>query len=319
MKYKNKVQTARQKYLEAIPLSKKEHSIIEADLKGKDFLYYTSNTEKPLILPKQYSAESTYLHIEARISRRSFKPHRTLVRYASSIAAIFIFAILSFYIYQSVSTPSLITISTSCGEQKEVTLPDGSMATLNSLSSIIYPKEMKGDIRSISLIGEAYFDVAKNLEKPFIVKVEDLDIKVLGTKFNITAYENEENIITSLFEGSVSVSIPNGPVHTLTPNDQSIYNKKEKTVQLRNSMNIINEILWKSGQLFFDNEPLDNIFKTLEREKQVTFQLENADIGTLRITANFDKDSSIENIISILAESGEFSYSVEGNVFIIKK
>lgn len=319
MKYKNKVQTARKKYLEVKPLSKKEQSIIEADLKAKDYLYYTSNAEKQLILPEQYSAESTYSCIEARISRKLFKSHRTLIRYSSSIASIFIFAILSFYIYQSVNTPSLITISTSCGEQKEVTLPDGSIATLNSLSSIIYPKEMKGDIRSISLIGEAYFDIAKDPEKPFIVKVEDLNIKVLGTKFNITAYENEENITTSLFEGSVSVSILNGSMHILTPNDQSIYNKKEKTVQLKNSTNIMNEILWKNGQLFFDNESLNNIFKTLEREKQVIFQLENADVGTLCITANFDKDSSIESIINILAESGEFSYSVEGNVFIIKR
>lgn len=319
MKYRNKVQSARKKYLEVKELSIEDQTIIEQDFKGKDYQYYETNADKHLLLANEYSAEATYRQIEGQLNSKPKPFSKSILKYASSIAAACLLAVVSLYIYQMMGNSSLITMSTTYGEQKEIQLPDGSIVTLNSLSSITYNQNLEGDQREVSLVGEAYFDVAKNPTKPFVVNAEEISIKVLGTKFNITAYENEDHITTSLLEGSVSVNTSDGHIHILEPNDQSVYSKRAKTVQLRNNENIVSQTLWIKGQLFFDNEPLREILKTLEREKHITLKLSNSTLATLHITANFDREDSIEDILNVLAESGDFTYSASGSTYTIKE
>lgn len=318
MKYNNKVQKSRQKYLSQEPLSSEEQSIIDRDFWGRDFIFYKENKGKSFLFGTQYSADQTYSRIEQVISKPILFGKKQLIRYISSISAILVISLISFHFYEKLSTPRMEYIATSYGEHKDVNLPDGTLIRLNSLSAISYPLDLKGDTRQIKLKGEAYFDVASDPLKPFVVTVDNIEVKVLGTKFNIEAYENEENISTSLFEGSVSINISNGISKKLVPGDKAVYNKSSGEINTLHTDDINNQTYWMKGILSFDNESLSDIFKTLAREKDVHFELQNPSIGKLRITASFDRKESMDEILNILSQSGDFSYSRQDNIYYIR-
>lgn len=318
MKYNNKVRKVRQKYLNQKPLSNEEQSIIDRDFGGKDYIFYKESKKRDFLFGSQYSADQTYFHIEQTISKHIIFRKRQLIRYVGSAAAILLISLISLHLYEIFSTPRMEYIATAYGESKDINLPDGTTITLNSLSSISYPRDLKGDIRLIKLEGEAYFDVAKNPLKPFVVIVNNIEVKVLGTKFNVEAYENEENITTSLFEGSVSINVYNGVSKKLLPGDKAVYNKSSGEVNASHTVDINNQIYWMKRILYFDNEPLSSIFKTLAREKDIHFQIQNPTIGKLRITASFDKKESMDEILNILSQSGDFSYIRQGNNYYIR-
>lgn len=313
MKYNNKVQTAREKYLQGLPLSEEEQAYINKDFSGPDYKFYKSDTES-IMLPEQYSAESTYRSIEKEVET---SPRRYVMRLVSSAVAIAILVLISTIVYNNMSQPEMHIITTALGEKKTVLLPDGSTVVLNSMSSLAYVDGMKGQTRDVELIGEAYFDVMKNKEKPFIVKVNDLNIKVLGTKFNVDAYENESNITTSLFEGAVSVGVSDGSFELMSPGDETTYEKANKKLVKTQPEKIENKTAWQKNLLVFDNEKFENILKSLSREHDVIFISENATLNSLRITAQFSSSISVDQALTILGESAEFKFRHEGNQYII--
>lgn len=318
MKYNNKVQKARQKYLNQEPLSTEEQSVIDRDFGRKDYVFYKESKGKDFLFGSRYSADQTYFRIEQAISKHTQFRKKQLIRYISSAAAILLISLISLYLYEMFSTPRMEYIATSYGEHKYINLPDGTAIRLNSLSSISYPQDLKGDTRQIELKGEAYFDVEKDPLKPFVVTVNNIEVKVLGTKFNVEAYENEENITASLFEGSVSINVCNRITQKLVPGDKAVYNKYSGEINTLHPDNIDNQIYWIKGALYFDNEPLSSIFKTLAREKDVHFDLQNPAIEKLRITASFDRKESMDQVLNILSQSGNFSYSRQGNIYYIR-
>jgi ferric-dicitrate binding protein FerR (iron transport regulator) len=210
-----------------------------------------------------------------------------------------------------------VYVSTSYGERKEVVLPDGSVVILNSLSKLSYPEEMDGDTREVHLQGEGYFDVAKDAKRTFTVKVENLNIKALGTKFNIEAYENEESITTTLFEGSVSVNLDNGYTNKLEPGQQAVFRKNENKASITESAGIDEKINRQKGIFTFDNIPLSEILKTLNREYNKDFKLNNQALEKLRITVRIDANEPVETILTALGESADFNFHTDGNAYII--
>ncbi|MDR2950224.1 MAG: FecR domain-containing protein [Prevotella sp.] len=318
MEYNNIVQKARRKYLNRAALSPEEQSVLDKDFNGKDYIFYKENDGKDFLFDTRYSADQTFPRIKQAISQHTAYKKKLLIRYIGSAAAILIISFISFHLYKMSSIPQMKYVSTSYGEHKNISLPDGTVITLNSLSSISYPQDLKGDTRQVELKGEAYFDVASEADRPFIVKANDLEIRVLGTKFNIEAYENEENIITSLFEGSVSINASNGVTRKLVPGDKAVYNKNSGEINALHTNDIDNQIYWLKNILYFDNEPLADILKTFARERDVLFKLENPTTGNLRMTARFDGNETMEDILSILSQSGDFSYNRQGNIYYIK-
>lgn len=321
MEYKNNIHTAREKYLNAHILSEEEQKLIDKDLQGKDFIYFQSE-KKTLILPEKYTADATFKLIEQTISENNTdaeqKSSRIYIRYIKYVAAVVVLAILSTFVYKYMSSPSdMVYVSTSYGERKEVRLPDGSTVMLNSLSKLSYPEAMSGNTREVHLQGEGYFDVAKDANRTFIVKAENLNIKVLGTKFNIEAYENEESVTTTLFEGSVSVTLDNGHTDKLEPGDQAVFRKNENKVSIGKSASVDKEVEWQKGVYTFDNAPLSEILKTLNREYNKDFKLNNQDLEKLRVTLRFETQETVESILEVLGESADFNFQVDGNTYII--
>ena len=164
-----------------------------------------------------------------------------------------------------ISAPGLVTI---------VVLPDSTKVWLNSGSTIKYPTFFAGNTREVTLSGEAYFAVAKNSEKPFILNVNDaFNVKVTGTEFNAQAYPEAATFAVTLAEGSVeltSIDEPEKPMLTLNPGEQSVWNVIEKTVEV-NKVNTNAIASWKDGKIIFKNTSMTEIITTLERRYNAHF------------------------------------------------
>ena len=321
MKYIGATQKARKKFLQQKQLSKKEQEIIEKDFLGKDYSYYESMQEKvnksendtEFFLPEQYSADVTYRKIrqtiQPGISRLSF------IKYAAAIALLIT---VGFGVYHFNKPVENVIVSTSFGERKQIGLPDGSVVTLNSLSSVSYPKNIhKGHRREIKLRGEAYFDIAKDEKRAFVVNASEIEIKVLGTKFNISAYENDENITTNLYEGAVLLSHGANNSLQLKPGEQAIYNKKTEKVDILLTKD--NNSEWITGSIHFENIPLNNIFKILEREKNIKLRISEKIDKELKLTAKFNNNESVEEILEHLSIPGGFTFEKKDDIYIINK
>ena len=314
MKYKSATQKARERFLQQKPLSQKEQEIIERDFQRKDYTHYESIKDKEIFLPKQYSADATYgkirQSIQPGISRRAF------MKYAAAIALLLA---TTFGVYQFNRQPGDVIVSTSHGERKQVDLPDGSVVILNSLSSVSYPENIhKSRVREIKLSGEAYFDVAKDTERTFVVNASEIEVKVLGTKFNISAYEDDENVTTNLYEGAVALSHGKDYSLQLKPGERAVYNRQSDKVEVSSIENDDNEA-WISGSMYFENIPLKNIFKILEREKDITFSIAAEVDKELKLTAKFNHNESVEEMLEYLSLTGGFTFEVRENVYIIEK
>lgn len=177
-------------------------------------------------------------------------------------------------LYNKMTTPR--------GGQIQLILPDGTKVWLNAASSIRYPTSFNGPERKVEVTGEVYFEVAQDADKPFKVNVDQkADVLVLGTSFNINAYENETSINTTLLKGAIKVAISaNTDLITsgsrevlLKPGQQAqigVYNKINQTIKVRNELNLKQVMAWKNGVFEFESSSLSQIMKQLERWYDIT-------------------------------------------------
>jgi len=162
---------------------------------------------------------------------------------------------------------------------KDLTLPDGSKAAINSASELEYPTVFSMEERRVKLKGEAFFDITKNQEKPFIIESGDLRIRVLGTSFNVRNFGNENLAEVTVRSGSVEVSHKNGGfTKILKANDQLIFDKKRKKVRAVSKDNNLNALGWWSGKLVFTKEKMSRIKQAIERTYDVELKFTQSDI-----------------------------------------
>ena len=154
-------------------------------------------------------------------------------------------------------------INTPRGGQYQLVLADGTRVWLNSASSLKYPTAFYGKDRKVELTGEAYFEVAKNPSKPFTVSVNGMSVQVLGTHFNIMAYNDEKEIKTTLLEGSVKLINKNNQA-LLKPGQQGSFNEEQNEFGIRN-IDVEDAVAWKNGFFVFDNEDIQTIMKRISR------------------------------------------------------
>jgi ferric-dicitrate binding protein FerR (iron transport regulator) len=304
---------AREKYLSRKPLNPKEKAFIDSELNSPEFTGFKQEDGQPLLLPETYSAESAYSLIDRRIVKNS--RGQAAWKYWTAAASIaLLIGLACFAVFYSKPVAQL-TASTGYGETMEVILPDSSTVVLNALSSLSYPSRFAGKERLINLNGEGYFKVRKDVQKPFKVQTGGLSVEVLGTTFNVQSYDNEEIIETALFEGSVAVYSGESR-QMLKPGETAYYNKVSSSFQIKQE-DVSAVIQWQKGILLFDNIPLKEIFKTLERQYNVQLDWKDADLQQLKITARFTSDESIGDIIEILSGSAGFTYEKQGKKYRI--
>lgn len=184
------------------------------------------------------------------------------------------------------------------GQRARITLPDGSTVWLNAGSTLLYPSAF-GKERNVRLTGEAYFDVAKNPDKPFIVSTDSINIMALGTQFNVHSYAKAGYVNTTLIEGSVKVYKPGEKAGgtLLYPNQQAIY--KNGKFRLETAIDT-DKLLWKEGLYTFREESLDTIIKDLELYYDVKIIVNNPKILRYKYTGKFRQRDGVMEILRII-------------------
>jgi len=207
------------------------------------------------------------------------------------------------------------------GGQFFVELSDGSKVWLNSDSKLKYPVNfIKGNPREIELVyGEAYLEVSKSEQHngdAFILKSNEQSIKVLGTMFNVKAYKDDTEILTTLVEGSVCVS-NNINKNILKPGEQSRLSQSKNDFEI--SLVDVNEIIsWREGEFSFTNRSLSDIMKVLSRWYDIDIIIANEDLKHIGFTGILSKQQHIENILEIIKNTNNLNYKIDENKIIIK-
>ena len=197
-----------------------------------------------------------------------------------------------------------------------VTLADGTDVWLNAGSSLKYPVAFTDSTREVFLTGEAYFDVTHN-NKPFIVNSGAMDVRVLGTTFNIAAYEDEEVMKATLVEGSVRITSSNdGASKTLTPNDQAIIKKSVGTMEVK-EVNTAQYTSWVQGKLEFNNENMEVVMKRLARWYDFKYQFKNEEAKHFHFTARINNNQSISSILEMLEMTTNVKFEISDNSIIV--
>ena len=267
---------------------------------------------------------SSYAELK-KINKRIHARSNTFYRRCAVAAAIILLPLLgvltttSYYKWKGFTKEvQMLECFVPNGEQKQLTLPDGSVVWLNAGSTLFYP-ETFGKTRSIYLSGEGHFTVVKNKEKPFVVKTSYIDVEALGTVFNVHAYPEETKSTTTLETGMVRVDDRKGISGSviLNPNEQLIYNHVDASFEkLKVDASRLNS--WTSGYLVFQQEPLGNIFRSLERRYNVKINYNDSKFAHLTFTVRFSMDESLKESMEVLKRIGlNFNYKIiDKDVFI---
>lgn len=188
-------------------------------------------------------------------------------------------------------------METLTGMEYTLALSDGSLVYLNAETSVKYPVVFGGSERMVELDGEAYFEVAKDASRPFIVRMNGVDVKVTGTSFNARAYRNEGKVVTTLIEGRVEV---NGKA--IVPGEQARYEVGNGDLEVA-KVDVEHFIAWKEGYFVFRNERLEDVMRTLARWYKVEYYFIDEASKDVRIGARFGRYNDMTPIIEMLRET----------------
>lgn len=262
------------------------------------------------------------LHIRSE----EVKPRFTLKRYWMQIAASLLLLIagsltvLTFMQRNEINALAEQNVVIRSGDYGKslVTLPDGTIVHLNAKSSLTYSQDFGRNDRKVALSGEGFFEVKKDTEKKFTVGTGYMDIAVLGTKFNVYAYETKDIVEMSLVEGSVDVTTSRPPYQSIRvkPNEKVVYNKRTGNLLHERTSNKM-ETAWMNKELVFRSERLENVFRCLSRKFAVTFSVDDETLLNDVYTGTFD-DENVESIMRVLKYHYKFKYTNEDGVISIQ-
>ncbi|MBJ6369758.1 FecR family protein [Snuella sedimenti] len=243
------------------------------------------------------------------------------VKYFSAAAVVVLFLSFGLYYFNPVSSNNeIVMVNTSIGGQEHVVLPDGTKVLLNANSEIQYPKVFKDNIREVTLIGEALFEVVRNEHKPLVVKTDNgLSVRVLGTVFNVKSYPDDKEIQTTLISGKVEVIKQNDskdPI-VLKPSQQAAYHKKEKRL-IVDTVNALDAISWKDNKLIFNETPLEQVVLDLQRKYNVKFKITSKELLDYKYSGTFD-NLTVKECMRLLKVSSPIDYTITNNIITLKQ
>ena len=261
---------------------------------------------------KKVDTEKALLKVKGKMSDREV---RRIVwwEWAQRAAAILFIPLLTLFIWQNWKgdtgeVAEMMEVKTSPGMTTSLTLPDGTIVYLNSESSLSY--RFNGDFRRVTLSGEAYFEVAKDPEKKFILSTtHQSQIEVLGTCFNVEAYEQNTEVITTLIEGKVDFMFEKdaGVKHVfLSPREKLVYDSETDKVHLYKTSGK-SELAWKDGEVVLDNTPLEEALWMLEKRYSVKFVIKNEKLKNSSFTGTFT-NQRLEKILEYFKVSSKIRW-----------
>ena len=247
-------------------------------------------------------------------SRRGFSLS-ALWRYAAVVAIIIAVGCISYWQGEVnvKDTFADISVEAPLGSKTKLYLPDGTLVWLNAGSRMTYSQGFGVDNRKVELEGEGYFEVKRNEKIPFFVKTKDLQLQVLGTKFNFRDYPEDHEVVVSLLEGKVGLNnlLREEKEAVLSPDERAVVNKANGLLTVE-SVTASNASQWTDGYLFFDEELLPDIAKELERSYNVKIHIANDSLKTFRFYGNFvRREQNIQEVLEALASTEKMQYKIE--------
>jgi transmembrane sensor len=204
-------------------------------------------------------------------------------------------------------------ISTNFGARMKFQLPDGTTVHLNSGSKLIFPSNFNENYRKVQLRGEAFFEVTPDPDRPFTVQTNVINVKVLGTTFNLKAYPDSKEISTTLVSGKISLEKETAGIFKqiaiLNPHERAVYNEENEMIEVSVQEDLDKFIAWKDGKLVFFNDPIDELAEKLGIWYNVTVKIGNKNLQKCRFTATFT-DEPIEQVLDLLSKSSPIKYKV---------
>lgn len=274
--------------------------------------------------------ESVYRSLE-EIKRRLGFPEekkripfrRVMLRAAAVLAPVLILAASVFlFVRPGVGDPGtapvLAEIAVGVGEHKHIVLPDSSEIWLNESSRVVYPEDFTGD-RTIALDGEAYFSVKNLDDSPFVVNAGGLSVKVVGTAFNVRAYETETSAAVTLGSGRVEV-LADRALYTLDPLDRLELEKETKEVVVSH-VGQGDVSSWRRKYLYFEYTPLDEVLTSIGQYFGVTMSLDREHLPLEQpVTIDFYEEATLDDVLYVLRRATEkFNYSIRGDSVLITR
>ena len=206
-----------------------------------------------------------------------------------------------------------LQISIPKGKLFQLALSDGTKVWLNAASALKFPRHFNPEDKNrlVYLEGEGFFDVVTNTKQPFIVRTGEVDVEVLGTQFNVSSYDDDATIKTTLVEGSVAISDPEQEDVRLklTPNYQAIFSKNNKALE-RKKVNPALFTSWMHKKIILQNESFAEVYKRIERTYDVEITSLNQKLNNTRFTGEFDIEN-VEQILKVFSETIAFTYVIK--------
>jgi len=299
-----------------------EEWVGSSEANRKEFEKYRSLWKRTEVAANYSDAEveQALKHTKQKIS--GFRRRRALTWFRQAAAVVILSLLISSLytyfsngkIYVADNKPVIQEITALNGMSTKVDLADGSSVFLYPGSKLSFPVTFKNKTREVKLSGEGFFCVAHDDDKPFVVKTSELNIKVLGTKFNLRANADEDFVETILVEGKVCLEKEmNGrtvEMKVLKPDQRAVYRPDEGKVKVFKEKNIDKHIAWTKGTLVFDADPMDKVVKELERWYNVDIEIRDESIRKDKLTGKFSGEP-IREVLSLLQYSSDFKYKIE--------
>ena len=238
---------------------------------------------------------------------------RSVLLKVAAVAALVVGTAFAGYRYAVVSQPGQqFEVVTGFGQKSSVTLPDGTRIWLNSGSRVSYSSRFNSRNRTVDLEGEAYFSVARNERLPFVVHADGMAVTALGTKFNVKAYANEEEVVATLVEGSIRTDAGDRS-EVIAPGNQTCYNRSTGAVSVRQVGNMEHPMAWFNNKIVFSGETLDRIALTLERMYNIKVVF--ADDACRRYAyKGLVHNNSLHNVLYLISSTSPVDYRISGNM-----
>ena len=203
------------------------------------------------------------------------------------------------------------------GGEYTIMLADGTKVWVNAATEIRYPVKFAGKERRVRLEGEAYFEVVKNTEKPFIVEANGMEVKVYGTQFNVNS-RRDDQIQTTLVEGSVSVK-PKGLAEVmLKPNQQAVFNKLAGRVTVRD-VDVLSYVAWQRRNYYFENKSIGEILDELSLWYDIQVFFVNNEVRNERFSGYLPRYEEINGLLSLIEKTSHVQFEIKGRVIIVRK
>lgn len=205
-----------------------------------------------------------------------------------------------------------MTVQVGQGQKSDLFLPDGTKVHLNAGSELRYGSNFNGKQRLVELTGEAYFDVAEDTQSPFIVKAGEIQVRALGTSFNVKAYPDDEDITTYLSEGAIIVSSSHQSLN-LDPGEVAVYSLKETQISKKKEEDERLFIAWTNNEMVFNDEPVIHIIRLLERNYNVKFEIKSDKLNEITFTGTL-RNASLQSTLYALQFTSSISYKQKNDV-----